>query len=453
MYSLFRYAIGASLKSAAKGFVMNNIIRCNFRELLLCLSNAQDLISPLLDSHQQQVAYLSYRLAEQLGLSAHERKEIFLAALVHDLGALSTNELLSITEHEPITAYNHAFKSAALIEGFRPLRPVAKIVKYHHVPWSDGQGLNFNGEAVPLYSHILHLADRVCAALNQQSNVLSQLPGVLEGINRRSGMFFAPNFVAALNKLSKKEYIWLDLTARKPVDMLPTQELFDNLSLDIDEIIDFAILFSRIIDFRSRFTASHSAGVAKVAESLSQLVGFSPIERKMMLIAGYLHDLGKLAIDNEILEKPDSLEPDEFNAMRAHTYYTYVLLDQIQQFDTIKVWAAYHHERLDGKGYPFHISGDNLPLGARVMAVADVFTAITEDRPYRRGMSMECATQVLNNMVDDGALDGNVVKMATDNFMLLHDIRAAAQRVAERQYQNFLGIPPQMPDAVALLID
>ena len=66
---------------------------------------------------------------------------------------------------------------------------------------------------------------------------------------------------------------------------------------------------------------------------------------------------------------------------------------------------------------------------------------------------MERATQVLNNMVDDGALDGNVVKMATDNFMLLHDIRAAAQRVAERQYQNFLGIPPQMPDAVALLID
>ncbi len=425
---------------------MNNIIRCNFRELLLCLSDAQDLISPLLASHQQQVAYLSYRLAEQLGLSAQERKEIFLAALVHDLGALSTNELLSITEHEPIAAYNHAFKGAALIEGFRPLRPAARMVKYHHVPWSDGQGLSFNGEAVPLYSHIIHLADRVCAGFNDKSNVLSQLPRVLTRINQQSGSRFAPNFVAALNKLSKKEYIWLDLTARDPVDMLPTRELFDNLSLDIDEIIDFALLFSHIIDFRSRFTASHSAGVAKVAESLAHLMGFSPIERKMMLIAGYLHDLGKLAIDNEILEKPNNLEPDEFNTIRAHTYYTYVLLDKIKQFDTIKVWAAYHHERLDGKGYPFHISGDNLPLGSRVMAVADVFTAITEDRPYRRGMPMERATQVLNNMVDDGALDGNVANTAVDNFVFLNDIRAAAQRVAERQYKNFLGILPELQD-------
>lgn len=423
---------------------MNNVIRCNLHELLLCLSNAQDLISPLLANHQQQVAYLSYRIAEQLDLSVQERKEIFLAALVHDIGALSTNELLSITEHEPIIAYNHAFKGAALVEGFKPLRPVARLVKYHHVPWSDGQGLNFNGEAVPLYSHIIHLADRVCTGIqNPKHNVLSQLPGVLAGINRQSGTLFAPNFVAALNKLSKKEYIWLDLTSRDPVNMLPTKELFDNLSLDMDDIIDYAILFSRIIDFRSRFTACHSAGVAKVAEHLAHLTGFSPIECKMMLIAGYLHDLGKLAIDNEILEKPDSLELDEFNVIRAHTYYTYVLLDKIKQFDIIKVWAAYHHERLDGKGYPFHISGENLPLGSRVMAVADVFTAITEDRPYRRGMTRERATKVLNDMVDNGALDGNVVKSVTDNFGLVNEIRAGAQRAAERQYQNFLGILPE----------
>lgn len=420
---------------------MNNIIRYNLGELLLCLSNAQDLISPMLASHQQQVAYLSYRLAEQLGLSVQERKEIFLAALVHDIGALSTNELLSITEHEPITAYNHAFKGALLLEGFRPLRSISKLVKYHHIPWSHGEGLRFNGEAVPLYSHIIHLADRVCAGIqNPKQNVLSQLPQVLERVNQRSGRIYAPHFIVALNKLSKKEYIWLDLVSRDPVEMLPAQELFDSLTLNIDDIIDYAILFSRVIDFRSRFTACHSAGVAKVAEYLANLIGFSPNERKMMLIAGYLHDLGKLAIDNKILEKPDNLEIDEFNTIRAHTYYTYILLDKIQQFDVIKMWAAYHHERLDGKGYPFHISGENLPLGSRIMAVSDVFTAITEDRPYRKAMSMELATKVLNDMVEDGALDGNVVKIVTDNFALINQIRSASQKVAERQYRNFLGI-------------
>ena len=427
---------------------MNHIIRCNLHELLLCLSNAQDLISPQLASHQQQVAYLSYRLAEQLDLSAQERKEVFLAALVHDIGALSTNELLSITEHEPIVAYNHAFKGAALMAGFRPLRPIARLVKYHHVPWSNGQGLRFNGEVVPLYAHIIHLADRVCAGIqNSKHNVLSQLPSVLEAINQLSGTNFAPNFVAALNKISKKEYIWLDLNTRNPVDKLPTWELFDHLTLDMEDVVDFAILFSRIIDFRSRFTASHSAGVARVAEHLAHLMGFSPIERKMMLIAGYLHDLGKLAIDNEILEKPDTLELDEFNEIRSHTYYTYVLLDRIQQFDVIKIWAAYHHERLDGKGYPFHIGAENLPLGSRVMAVADVFTAITEDRPYRKGMSMENATTVLNNMVDNGALDGNVVRTVVDNFSYINDIRTMAQSAATRHYQDFLGVWPQADQA------
>ncbi|HWP50788.1 MAG TPA: HD domain-containing phosphohydrolase [Clostridia bacterium] len=402
------------------------------------------MISPLLASHQQQVAYLSYRLAEQMDLSVQERKEIFLAALVHDIGALSTNELLSITEHEPIAAYSHAFKGALLVEGFKPLKPIAKLVKYHHVPWADGHNLVVHGETVPLYSHIIHLADRVCAGIqNSKHNVLTQLPKVLEGVNQQSGTLFVPNFVDALSKLSKKEYIWLDLTSRDPIVFLPTQELFDSLSLEIDDIIDFAILFSHIIDFRSRFTACHSAGVARVAEYIAKLMRFSPVERKMMLIAGYLHDLGKLAINNDILEKPDSLELDEFNEIRAHTYYTYVLLGEIQQFDIIKIWAAYHHERLDGKGYPFHISGENLPLGSRIMAVADIFTAITEDRPYRKGMPMERAMKVLNNMVTNGALDANVVKVVIDHFAAINDMCAVAQEAADTQYKNFMDMQPQ----------
>jgi HD-GYP domain-containing protein (c-di-GMP phosphodiesterase class II) len=201
--------------------------------------------------------------------------------------------------------------------------------------------------------------------------------------------------------------------------------------------VDLAMIFSRIIDFRSRFTALHSAGVAKTAEKLAQLVGFSPYECKMMLIAGYLHDLGKIAIDSDVLEKPARLDEDEFNKMRAHTFYTYYSLEPLEQLRTINTWASFHHEKLDGSGYPFHIAGDSLPVGSRIMAVADVFTAITEDRPYRKGMEFDNAKKVLNNMVADNALDGRIVKLLLENYHELDEIRKTAQDEAAGQYEKF----------------
>src|SRR5690606_8284531 len=114
--------------------------------------------------------------------------------------------------------------------------------------------------------------------------------------------------------------------------------------LNLDELIKLSEVFAYIIDFRSPFTANHSLGVAQVARKLAELAGFSENECKMMLIAGYLHDIGKLAISNEILEKPEKLETDEFNIIKSHVFYTYRTLESIKEFETINIWASLHHE-------------------------------------------------------------------------------------------------------------
>ena len=158
----------------------------------------------------------------------------------------------------------------------------------------------------------------------------------------------------------------------------------------------------------------------------------------MMMIAGYLHDLGKLAVSNEILENPGKLSENEFNIIRSHPYYTYHLLESIPAFKTINKWASHHHEKLDGTGYPFHIAGENLSLGSRVMAVSDVFTAITEDRPYRKSMDDDSAKQVLNDMVDSGALDGNVVEILLNNFQTIKHKCEAGQQEATERYQKIV---------------
>ncbi|MHB1151403.1 MAG: HD-GYP domain-containing protein [Eubacteriales bacterium] len=412
-------------------------IKVKLHELLMCFSGAQDLISPSLTNHHQRVAYLSYRLAEETGLSAEQQKEVFLAALVHDIGAGSLGERLDILEKEPATINSHAFKSAKLLEGIRFFAKETDIIRYHHQSWHNGNGLMYLNKAIPFSSHVIHLADRVCSMIRPSRNVLSQIPVILSEIEQKNKTVFEPGLVAALFELSKKDYVWLDLVSHAPVKKLP-ENAFETFLTDMDDIINITCVFSHIIDFKSKFTTKHSAGVAKTAERLAEFAGFSSSESKMMLIAGYLHDLGKLAVNNAVLEKPAKLNKDEFNEIRSHAYNTYRLLDTIPQFEIIKEWASYHHERPDGMGYPFGIKGDKLSAGSRIMAVADVFTAMTENRAYRRGMDDESVIQLLNNMVTGGAIDGETVKLLLSNYSEIVHLKQQAQKESSGRYEQFL---------------
>jgi HD-GYP domain-containing protein (c-di-GMP phosphodiesterase class II) len=171
----------------------------------------------------------------------------------------------------------------------------------------------------------------------------------------------------------------------------------------------------------------HSAGVAATAVSLAEELHFSPRELHLMKAAGYLHDLGKLGVPGRILDKPGKLTSEEYLRVKTHTYFTYRILETIGGMQQIAEWAAFHHERLDGKGYPFRLSGDELTLGSRIMAVADVFTALLEDRPYRKGMSLEEALAIINRLVRDGALDGEVVKTLNQQCERIDHIRRSEQ--------------------------
>lgn len=209
------------------------------------------------------------------------------------------------------------------------------------------------------------------------------------------------------------------------------------IDLDLVSLMDFARLFSHIIDFRSRFTATHSSGVAAIAEALAGLVGMSRAEGQLLRVAGYLHDLGKLAIPREILEKPAALTRSEYDLMRSHTFYTYRILETVKGLETLAAWAAYHHERLDGAGYPFHYTDDELSIHARIMAVADVFTAIKEDRPYRVGLDKDSASRLLTKMAKEGGLDQRLVDLLLENQEQLDCVRSMAEETAANAYQAF----------------
>lgn len=258
------------------------------------------------------------------------------------------------------------------------------------------------------------------------------MDGICDLVVEQSGHMFHPEIVEAFLILKEREYFWWDLTSDNLIYILNNAVDGDMLDLGIDELIELSKLFARLIDFRSPFTSSHSMGVAASAEFLAEKLGFSKIECKMMKVAGYLHDLGKLAIPSSILEKQSGLSDSEFQIMKSHVYHTYRTLEAIEELDIINIWGSLHHERLNGKGYPFHLKRDQIPLGSRIMAVADVFVAITEDRPYREGMNKEAVEKTMDNMVEENHLDSLVVSILKDNIYEINAVRKAAQEQAER---------------------
>lgn len=408
----------------------------NLYDLLVCITKAVELISPEMTDHHQQVAYLSYHIADVCQLSIEKKRSLTIAALMHDIGAIAFHDNLDFTEETSPHINDHAFLGARLLSDRSILNDVSAIIKYHHIPWQNGKGTSFEGNAVPMLSHIIHLSDRIAIQVNRKECIISQIKSIKEYVINNRGSLFVPDFVDAFLQICDQEALWLDLIHQPSNSDMIDESSLNAIKLTLDEVVNLTQIFARIIDFRSPFTAMHSAGVAAAAVKLAELSNFSEDECKMMHIAGNLHDIGKLAIPREILEKQDKLEPAEFDVIRSHTYYTYRLLQPIDGFEEIAQWAAYHHEKLNGRGYPFRLQAHDLSLGARIMAVADIFTAITEDRPYRNGMPKDQAISVLKKMVENGGISLSICSLLIDNYEIVDSVRRESAEQAVENYRS-----------------
>ena len=383
-------------------------------ELLLALTLALDLSHRGIEHHHYRVALIAARLAEAAGLGPGWRDEVFLAGLVHDLGVRTWGERATLIELEVREPFRHAEEGYALLAAFPPVARLAEAVRHHHDRWDGANPSGLAGAAIPLAGRLLHLADRVEVLLKEEGCVLQQVPRLLDRLRGLAGTHFDPHLVALLAEAGARESFWLDLEPRFLGRALEEYRPRAGAGLDPASVRSVAELFARVVDRRSPFTHRHSRGVAAVARRLGLIFGLSPERQEQLYLAGLLHDLGKLGVDEEILDKPGPLDEEESCFIRRHTYLTYRILEMVDGFEEIKEWAAFHHERLDGRGYPFRLDGARLSLESRIMAVADVFTALVENRPYRPGLPPDHVRAILDDMVRSGALDPHVVAAALD---------------------------------------
>ena len=408
-------------------------------ELIRGLSGAFDLVSPQIVGHHKQVSYISARIAAQFGFDVNDQLTTAMSGLVHDAGALreTSKDLLKLLDFESDDP-RHAEVGFKLLGKFPAFADIAKTVRYHHLSWSDGRGEESGGDEVPIASHIIHLADRI-AVLVKREDVLTNAERIVERINLSAGRKFHPQLVEAFLDLAGQESFWFDLVFSKtPMLFWENRTLVETVHLDMFEVVELTDIFSQIIDFQSHFTVTHSSGVAASAQAIAKLSGFDEDDQRLLKISGFLHDLGKLAVPKEILEAPRKLTQQEINIVKSHSYFTFQILEKIPAFKKINRWASYHHEKINGEGYPFHLTGEEMDLGSKIIGVADVFTAITEDRPYRKGMSEKESLKILLKMAEDNILDPSIVDVMECHFNEINGARCEAQKKTAYEYNRFM---------------
>jgi HD-GYP domain-containing protein (c-di-GMP phosphodiesterase class II) len=409
-------------------------ISVNLLNLVLSLSDALDLASPELSQHQLRTAFVAWELSKTARLPPADMERLFIAAALHDIGALSPEDKIDIHRADVLDTERHCILGEALLREAPIFEPCSKIVRFHHKRWQDwDEAIEI---PVVLQSQILLLADALERSIDRQRYILHQNQEIISQIGCLAGTLVHPEVLDMLRSSAAREDFWLDLVSPRLYSLLLRNGPGRKIELDVPDLTIVSELFRNMIDFRSPYTATHSSGVAACASAISRLFGLTENETELMEVAGNLHDLGKMAVPNSVLNKPGKLTREEFALIQQHTYFTYTVLNTVGGIRNIAEWAAFHHEKLDGSGYPFHIDGSKLNVGSRILAVADNFTALTEDRPYRKGMTEGQVMSILKDMRERNFLDANVLNVLDRNYGEIASVTTTRQAKVREYYEQ-----------------
>ncbi|MEE0956320.1 MAG: HD domain-containing phosphohydrolase [Eubacterium sp.] len=413
----------------------SGLILIDLSDLLYALSFAIDAVEEQIlgveREHGKRVAYLCMRMMKTQGLSNAELLDQVAAFLLHDnaLGGDYREEIgqyFSFAQSCNLTLPEDAaadFHWTVGEHNFRtlPLRTKPwNIVLYHHEN-ADGTGpLGKTEGETNLASEALHLVDFLDAGLKLNTYSPDKYEKIQEFIRRFRGKLFSKRAcdlflsVVTPDLLEHMAVIGPEKCLRQELPSVTD-------TYTEEEVRSISRFFSFIVDHRSSFTRRHSQSVADIAEIMARSYGWDHDKVIRYYFAGSLHDIGKLIISNDILEKPGKLTTGEFAEMKHHAEASLFVLKRIKGLeDNVAEWAANHHEKLDGTGYSRGLNADQLTFEDRLMAVVDIYVALRERRPYKEGMTHEETMQIIRRQAELGKLDAGI----TEDFDKIEAVRS-----------------------------
>ncbi|MGZ5601561.1 MAG: HD-GYP domain-containing protein [Methylobacter sp.] len=398
---------------------------------ITALSCALDLVGVDEVRHGKRVALIARAIAQHLNWSELESLSILYSGMLHDCGVSRIHEHRQLTEMlEWDGAEDHCIRGADYLAACQPLAHLSAEIRYHHTRWETLLDSSVD-HRIRLRANLLFLADRIDvlqAPFLNTGQILTEYPAIIARIKTLSGVLFAPELVDAFAEIGNVEAFWLAMEPEYlDEDLRRIGSHIPATLLDIPALKELARLFSRVVDAKSPYTDEHSQRVAHIARQLAVDFGIGGYELEQVEIAGLLHDIGKLRVSEDIIDKPGNLTAEERATMHRHSYDTFRILQRVFEGSKIPVWAGFHHETLLGDGYPFKTEKKELDLECRIIAVADIFQALAQQRPYRQPMSLDYILNDLQSRVAAGRLDAEVVAKLTDNADLYYRLAASSE--------------------------
>lgn len=406
-------------------------------EVLEALSRALDITEGQLPGHCYRTMLIAVRLGREIGLDEADLVRLYYAALLKDAGCSSNSarvhqvfggDEIVIKRNVKYTDWSRAIDSVKYAlrsmapddtvgERLRRIigmmgppnkimdqvtqarctrgaeiaaslgfdRDVSEAVRSLDEHW-DGKGSpsHLKGDAIPLLARILCLAQTFEVFASGYGKAAAYVM-----LNERKGRWFDPELVAGAYSFAEDRIFWETWAKHlrgEDVTSPLSSEVLNVETAGIDQVCDS---FAQIVDAKSGFTGEHSARVTTYAVQLGRYFGFDMERLQTLKRAALLHDVGKLGVPNSILDKPGKLTDAEFARVREHPRYTFKILSAISGFERINAIADAHHEKLNGRGYWRGMEADQLDLDMRILAVADIFDALSAERPYRAALPLE----------------------------------------------------------------
>ena len=367
--------------------------------------------------HSKRVAYICLKMSNLIGLDDKEKFDLCSYSLLHDNGLIESYCNFS-NEYEKDEAENyfnmvnfseHCVIGENNIKDFPFLTSQKDIILYHHENF-DGSGLfGKKGSEIPILSQLISFADILDTTFDLTIIDYDKKEEINKFVFENEEKLFSKEIVKAYEKLSNSLLFWGDLEYFDEVN--PLEDILPDFSMEIslEDFLGITKIFSKIIDGKSKFTAKHSKDLEEKSLKLVEYFNLDEETKLKIQIASNLHDIGKLGTPNSILDKDGSLSNSELFEIKKHAYLTHSILSKIDNFSDITKWASAHHERLDGSGYPFGLTSDDLGLEERIVSCLDFYQALVEDRPYRKSFNHDDAVSLLRKNLTNLEIDANII--------------------------------------------
>jgi putative nucleotidyltransferase with HDIG domain len=416
-------------------------------ELLSALSHALDLTEGQPRGHCMRVCWIGTHIGKAINLPPEDLSELYYTLLLKDLGCSSNAARicqLYLTDDQQFKAdfklidgslsqalrfvLSHTGLQSGMAERFRAVVNIMKnggeisrelIEARCHRGADIARQMGFSeqvalaiqsldehwdgrGKPAGLAARTIPTAAQI-ALLAQVADVFHTSSGkaaAISEIESRAGTWFAPDLVEVFLALADWDGLWEPLSSSQLQSHVLGLEPGDHIRTVTEDDLDrIAQGFALVIDSKSPYTRGHSDRVALFTDLIAEELGQTQEHRRWLRRAALLHDIGKLAVSNTVLDKPGKLNDVEFAAIKTHPAHSAAIIKSVAAFADMADVAGHHHERLDGKGYPFGLKGDQIDLDTRIVTTADVFDALTADRPYRKAMTPHDALAIMDKDV------------------------------------------------------